>query len=259
MSGVVPGNPMGHFGTNPLSDRDRAAVSARILLIAVERSIMRSDVLGITRRSIIVGASALSVGCVGNGSDGKADGSPSDDEPDEPPSEGDGIEGSGTEDGNPATGELTDMGTITLTSPAFGDGERIPRKYGYDAENVNPPLEIRDVPEEAETLALIVDDPDALEPAGKVWDHWIVWNIPPDLTTIPEGWNPEKAEEGTNDFGEVGYGGPSPPDTEHRYRFKLFALETELELPVDTDAEALGSAMDGHVLERTQLDGTYPA
>lgn len=163
------------------------------------------------------------------------------------------------ENGNPIRGEIADMDELTLASPAFEDGERIPERYGYDEENVNPPLEIGGVPREAESLALIVDDPDAVEPAGKVWDHWIVWNVPPETATIPEGWDPEEATEGTNDFGEIGYGGPSPPDAEHRYRFKLFALDTRLDLPVETDAEALGDAIDGHVLARAQLDGTYPA
>lgn len=151
------------------------------------------------------------------------------------------------------------MGDLTLRSPAFDDGEQIPEAYGYKIENVNPPLEIKNVPESAETLALVVDDPDAVEPAGKVWDHWIVWNIPPDVTSIPENYDPDDAVEGTNDFDEVGYGGPSPPDTEHRYRFKLFALDTTLDFPTDTDAEALGSVIEDHVLEQTELDGTYPA
>ncbi|WP_254769466.1 YbhB/YbcL family Raf kinase inhibitor-like protein [Salinilacihabitans rarus] len=151
------------------------------------------------------------------------------------------------------------MGELTLTSPAFDHGERIPEKYGYDAENVNPPLEIEGVPDEAESLALAVDDPDAIEPAGKVWDHWVVWNVPPETTEIPEGWEPDDAEEGTNDFGEVGYGGPNPPDREHRYRFKLFALETTLDLPAGTDVEDLGEAVEGRIVAQTQLDGAFPA
>lgn len=231
---------------------------------------MRLDPPMLTRRSVIVGAGLFSVGCVGNGSNGDEDTSddesdeandtdPEDGESDGQQPEADDTDETGSENGNPARGELSDMGDLTLTSPAFDDGDRIPEKHGYDAENANPPLGIANVPEAAETLALVVDDPDAVEPAGKVWDHWIVWNIPTDLTTIPEGWDPDDATEGTNDFGEVGYGGPSPPDTEHRYRFKLFALDTELDLPTETDAEALGSAMEGHILEQTQLDGTYPA
>jgi len=148
---------------------------------------------------------------------------------------------------------------LRLESPAFDDGERIPEEYGYTETNVNPPLEIDGVPDDAESLALIVDDPDAREPAGKVWDHWIVWNVPLKRTTIPEGWTPDEATEGTNDFGEHGYGGPNPPDREHTYRFRLFALDTTLDLGSDTDADSLESAIEGHVLEAAHLEGTYPA
>ncbi|WP_181691125.1 YbhB/YbcL family Raf kinase inhibitor-like protein [Natronomonas sp. LN261] len=151
------------------------------------------------------------------------------------------------------------MNELTLTSPAFADGGRIPEQHGYEAENVNPPLEIENVPDGAESLALVVDDPDAVEPAGKVWDHWVVWNIPPGTARIPEGWTPEDATEGANDYGETGYGGPNPPDREHRYRFELFALDAQLELPPGTDADALRSAIEDAVIERTRLDGTYPA
>ncbi|MEF8813204.1 MAG: YbhB/YbcL family Raf kinase inhibitor-like protein [Halovenus sp.] len=206
---------------------------------------MGSNGLAVTRRTVIVGAGVLTVGCLG-GDDGE---DPAEEDSDEPPSE----------TTNPATGDIDQLGDLTLTSPAFGDGERIPDKYGLEAENVNPPLQIEDVPDGADSLALVVDDPDAVEPAGMVWDHWIVWNVPPETTAIPEDWDPENAAEGTNDYGTVGYGGPNPPDREHRYRFKLFALDTTLELPAETDVEALGSAMDGHVLAQTQLDGTYPA
>ncbi len=206
---------------------------------------MRSGTLGaVARRTVVAGAGALAAGCLGTwrrGDDGSED--------DEAGGAGD----------NPAKGEVTQMGELTLTSPAFDHGERIPEKYGYDAENVNPPLEIEGVPDEAESLALAVDDPDAIEPAGKVWDHWVVWNVPPETTEIPEGWEPDDAEEGTNDFGEVGYGGPNPPDREHRYRFKLFALETTLDLPAGTDVEDLGEAVEGRIVAQTQLDGAFPA
>ncbi|WP_408958164.1 YbhB/YbcL family Raf kinase inhibitor-like protein [Natrinema sp. 74] len=150
------------------------------------------------------------------------------------------------------------MAPLTLESPTFDDGERIPEEYGYTETNVNPPLEIDGVPDDAESLALLVDDPDAREPAGKVWDHWIVWNVSPERTTIPEEWDPDEAVEGTNDFGGRGYGGPNPPDREHTYRFRLFALDTTLELDSDTDADALESAIEGHVLAEASLDGTYP-
>lgn len=149
------------------------------------------------------------------------------------------------------------MGDLELTSPAFADGESIPRKYGYTNQNVNPPLTIDGVPSDAASLALVVDDPDAMEPAGKVWDHWVVWNVPPDRTEIPEGWSPADAVEGTNDFGETGYDGPNPPDKEHTYRFKLSALDTTLDLQAGATKDDLGRAMEGHVLAQTQLEGTY--
>ncbi|AGN02414.1 Raf kinase inhibitor-like protein, YbhB/YbcL family [Salinarchaeum sp. Harcht-Bsk1] len=163
-----------------------------------------------------------------------------------------------TDDRNPARGELQQRGDLSLTSPAFEDGGEIPAKYGLDGENVNPPLEIENVPNDAGSLALVVDDPDAVEPTGQVWLHWIVWNVAPERRAIPEDWTPEDAEEGRNDSGEIGYSGPSPPDRAHRYRFKLFALDATLDLPVATDATALGEAMAGHVLAQTQLDGTFP-
>ena len=240
-----------------------------------------------TRRAVVVTTAALAAGCAGNdgneeatggsadgsdesagGDDESAGGDDGSDGSDD--SSGDSTDGSdGPEDADDdgstpgsdpiARGEVEPTGDLTLTSPAFVDGERIPERYGYEADNVNPPLRIEGTPDGAASLALVMDDPDAVEPAGRVWDHWIVWNVPPEPTTIPEDWNPSEATEGTNDYGDVGYGGPNPPDREHRYRFKLFALDTTLDLPADVDVEALGSAMAGHVLARTQLDGTYPA
>lgn len=153
------------------------------------------------------------------------------------------------------------MAELTITSPEFDDGARIPDRYGYEAENVNPPLEIDGVPDDAETLALIVDDPDAVEPAGKVWDHWLVWNVPADETTITEGWSPDDvgAEEATNDYGKSGYGGPNPPDAAHTYRFTVFAVTDAIDPGADPDGDALRDAMAGRVIERATLKGTYPA
>lgn len=153
------------------------------------------------------------------------------------------------------------MTDLTMTSPEFDDGERIPDRYGYEVANVNPPLEIDGVPDDAETLALIVDDPDAVDPAGKVWDHWVVWNVPADETTIPEDWSPDDvgAEEGTNDFGEPGYGGPNPPDEEHTYRFTVFAVNNTVDPGANADADDLRDAMEGHTVAQATLEGTYPA
>lgn len=149
------------------------------------------------------------------------------------------------------------MGDIELTSPAFESGGPIPDQYGYNERNVNPPLDIASIPDDAAALVLIMDDPDAVEPAGKVWDHWVVWNIDPDTTRIPEGWDAADAVVGENDFGETGYGGPSPPDREHTYRFKLYALDATLDLPAESTKEEVGRAMEGHIVAQTQLEGTY--
>ncbi|WP_424004576.1 YbhB/YbcL family Raf kinase inhibitor-like protein [Haloarcula salina] len=153
------------------------------------------------------------------------------------------------------------MADLELTSPAFDDGERIPEEHGYSAANTNPPLEIADVPQTAESLMLIVDDPDAEEPAGTVWDHWVVWNIPPDTARIPEGWDlaDAGATEGQNDYGETGWGGPNPPDREHTYRFLLYALDTELDLSPAAGKDDAYDAASGHVVGKAELTGTYPA
>jgi hypothetical protein len=147
--------------------------------------------------------------------------------------------------------------TLSLESEAFEHGGAIPERYGYTASNVNPPLSIAGVPVAAESLALVVDDPDAMEPAGKIWDHWVVWNVDPDRGTIPENWDAAGAREGRNDYGESGYGGPNPPDREHTYRFRLFALDTVLDLDPGASAADLEAAMDGHVLREALLEGTF--
>jgi hypothetical protein len=146
---------------------------------------------------------------------------------------------------------------MELSSPAFRDGDPIPRKYGYTETNANPPLEFGGVPAAAESLALVVDDPDAVEPAGKVWDHWVVWNVDPGSDGIPEDWDGATATEGRNDYGQNGYGGPNPPDARHTYRFRLYALDTSLDLPAGASSDDLAVAMDGHVVETARLDGTY--
>ncbi|WP_425499134.1 YbhB/YbcL family Raf kinase inhibitor-like protein [Natronosalvus rutilus] len=172
---------------------------------------------------------------------------------------GPGDSGGGNGDGdNPALARATQRGDLRLTSPAFGDGERIPDRYGRGERDVNPPLEIEGVPDDADSLALVVDDSDAVEPAGRIWVHWLVWNVPPETTTIPEDWEAAGAVEGENDFGGVGYGGPSPPDAEHTYRFKAYALDAVFDLEAGASADDLGAAMDGHVTAQTQLTGTYP-
>lgn len=155
-------------------------------------------------------------------------------------------------------GEETSAGmALELASPAFDDGDPIPEEYGYERRNVNPPLRISDVPDEAASLALLVDDPDAKEPAGKVWGHWVAWNVAPETTEIAADATPTGATEGENDFGERGYGGPNPPDGEHTYHFRLFALDEPLDLDAGATKEELEEALSGRVIEETELRGTY--
>jgi Raf kinase inhibitor-like YbhB/YbcL family protein len=149
------------------------------------------------------------------------------------------------------------MTALSLSSSAFDDGERIPDKYGYTEANINPPLSIDGVPPEAESLVLIVDDPDAKEPAGKIWNHWLVWDIDPDRTEIPEDWSPETATEGQNDYAEHGYGGPNPPDREHTYRFRLYAIDTTAGLPNSASKDDLIDEITGHSVDKASLTGTY--
>ena len=141
------------------------------------------------------------------------------------------------------------MGDLKLTSSAFSDGGEIPRECGYKNGNEVPPLIIRGKPEGTESLALIMDDPDAMGAVGKVWVHWVVWNIDPDTKLM--------MKSGMTDFGEKGYGGPAPPDKRHTYIFKLYALDCKLDLPNESTKTDVEDAMDGHILEQATLTGTY--
>jgi Raf kinase inhibitor-like YbhB/YbcL family protein len=146
---------------------------------------------------------------------------------------------------------------MKLTSSVFDDGGSIPEKYGYEEENVSPPLRVEDAPDNAESFALVMDDPDAKPIAGKIWTHWVVWNLPAETTDIPEGDLPDDAVEGKTDYGEEAYGGPNPPGEEHTYRFKLYALDASLDLEAGSTEDDLEDAMDGHIVDETQLTGTY--
>ena len=142
---------------------------------------------------------------------------------------------------------------MKITSSAFQQGANIPSKFSCDGPNTSPPLQISDVPGEAKSVVLIVDDPDA--PSG-LFTHWAVWNISPQTSTIAEGSTP-KGVHGTNDFGKSGYGGPCPPSGAHRYYFKIFALDRELDLPVGAKRSQLDAAMKGHVIAHGELMGRY--
>lgn len=143
---------------------------------------------------------------------------------------------------------------MTISSPAFENNSQIPQKYTCDGQNTSPPLTISDVPEKAQSLVLIVDDPDA--PAG-TWTHWLVWNIDPKTTEIAENSLPSGALEGVTSFDKPGYGGPCPPSGTHRYYFKLYALSTKLDLSPQVDKAQLEEAMADHILERSEIVGLY--
>jgi len=146
---------------------------------------------------------------------------------------------------------------MKLESPEFENGQEIPRKYGYKNQNLSPPLIISKIPDNSKSLALIMDDPDAMGAVGKVWVHWLVWNIPPSTTEIKENSVPADSVEGKTDFGEVGYGGPAPPDKRHTYIFKLYALDSTLDLQEGSSKKQLEDKMKGHIIEETKLTGTY--
>jgi Raf kinase inhibitor-like YbhB/YbcL family protein len=150
---------------------------------------------------------------------------------------------------------------MNLQSTAFTQDGEIPRRHTCEGDDVAPPLAWSDVPERTQSLALIVDDPDAPDPAApaRTWVHWVLVDIPPTASALPEGGRPLPGgcRDGLNDWQRTGYGGPCPPIGRHRYFFKLYALDTRLaKLQRPTKAE-LEQAMQGHVLAQAQLLGTY--
>jgi hypothetical protein len=146
---------------------------------------------------------------------------------------------------------LTLRKTLSITSAAFSNNSYIPSKYTCEGEGINPPLDIKDIPDGTKSLALIVDDPDA--PHG-TFDHWIMWNIAP-TGKIKEDSAPGK--QGLNGKKEKKYYGPCPPSGTHHYHFKVFALDAEFELPEDADKSALLKAMEGHIIGRGEIVGLY--
>jgi len=147
--------------------------------------------------------------------------------------------------------------SMKIESNAFQNGGEIPRKYGYKKDNVNPALIINDVPADAKSLALVMDDPDAMGAVGKIWVHWVVWNIDPSTGQINENSIPSNSIQGKTDFGEIAYGGPAPPDKEHTYLFKLYALDDKLSLDEGSTKSQLEEAMKNHVIAETKLKGRY--
>ncbi len=147
---------------------------------------------------------------------------------------------------------------MKIQSSAFKEWEKIPSKFTCDGENVSPQLSWSDFPSNTKTFSLIVDDPDA--PSG-TFVHWVVYNIPSDVTSLPEGTTsqnlPAGAKQGTNHFGDNDYGGPCPPSGTHRYYFKLYALDSEVQLKSGAGKKDLLKAMEGHILAESQLMGKY--
>src|SRR2546423_845199 len=143
---------------------------------------------------------------------------------------------------------------VTLSSPAFQAGGTIPDQFTCKGANLNPPLQFSGIPAGAKSIALIVDDPDA---PGGLFSHWVVWNIDPVTTQIGEKSIPAGAVQGTNDFGKPGYGGPCPPSGTHRYFFRIFALDRELDLPVGAKRSQLDTAIKSHVIAKGELMGRY--
>ena len=150
--------------------------------------------------------------------------------------------------------------TIELNSTAFAEGETIPRQYTADGKDVSPPLAWPAPPEATKSLALVCEDPDA--PRG-TWTHWVLFNLPPETRDLHEGVPPDRelasgARQGKNDFGKIGYGGPSPPRGKpHRYYFKLYALDAALDLPAGATRVQVLAAIQGHVLDEGQRMGLY--
>jgi hypothetical protein len=149
---------------------------------------------------------------------------------------------------------VTKAEQLKISSPAFENNGEIPGKYTCDGVNVNPPLKIENVPSEIKSLGLVFDDIDA--PRG-TYVHWILWNIGPSVKEIKENSVPEGAVQGMNDFKKRHYGGPCPPGRAHKYVFRIYALDTLLNLSQNSTKKDLEKAMEGHIISRAQLMGVY--
>jgi Raf kinase inhibitor-like YbhB/YbcL family protein len=155
--------------------------------------------------------------------------------------------------------EANTMEKITVSSEAFKEGGDIPSEYTCDGKNVSPSLSWKGIPENAKSIALIMDDPDA--PMG-TFVHWVLFNIPAGTQKLPKGMPGNQtlgdgSRQGMTDFGRAGYGGPCPPKGTHRYYFKIYALDTMLDLQPGATKKQLENAMKGHVLAQGELMGKY--
>lgn len=143
---------------------------------------------------------------------------------------------------------------MKITSPAFSNNQPIPSKYTCNGANINPPLQFSGIPQDTKSLVLIVDDPDA--PAG-TWIHWVVYNINPVISEIPENGVPQDGIQGKTTSGQTNYGGPCPPSGTHRYFFKLYALSKTLSIQGTANVETILSAMKGAIIGKSELIGLY--
>lgn len=144
------------------------------------------------------------------------------------------------------------MHELKVTSQAFKHNEQVPAKYTCDSENISPPLKIENIPKNVRSLVIIVDDPDA---PLKIWVHWVVWNILPNIETIGE--NTAPGIEGINDYKRNIYRGPCPPFGTHRYFFKIYALDTMLDIPKTSTKADVEKAMQNHIIAKGELMGLY--
>lgn len=155
--------------------------------------------------------------------------------------------------------EVTTMEKISIMADTFKDGEAIPVEYTCDGKDISPALSWNRVPEDAKSIALIMDDPDA--PRG-TFVHWVIFNIPTNVMKLEKGISKNKmlgdgSLQGTNDFRKIGYGGPCPPSGTHRYYFRIYALDTKLDLPSGATRIQVDDAMKGHIITKGELMGRY--
>lgn len=143
---------------------------------------------------------------------------------------------------------------MQLTSPVFKNNGFIPSKYTCDGENISPPLSVAGIPSKTKSLALIVDDPDS--PSG-TWTHWLIWNINANITEIPENFFSSDSIEGTTSWGKPGYSGPCPHSGTHRYFFKIFALDSKLNIPSSSLVSDFLEASQNHIIDQDQIIGRY--
>lgn len=158
---------------------------------------------------------------------------------------------------NTALDRIKIMRELILKSPDFEHEADLPSKYTCDGQDINPKILIENISERTKSLVLIMDDPDAT--GGITWDHWLLWNIPPETKEILENSVPAGAVQGKNSWARNDYGGPCPPkgNSKHRYMFKLYGLDTILELSPDSSKAEVEKSMEGHILNRTVLMGFY--